>query len=45
MQNDGSMAVFATRAGAEEFVAGDPFVHEGVVRRWDILKWSEALAG
>lgn len=45
MQNDGSMAVFATLAGAEEFVAGDPFVHEGVVRRWDIREWNEALAG
>jgi uncharacterized protein YciI len=43
IQNEGSMAIFASREGAEEFVAGDPFVLEGVVRSWQIREWSEAL--
>ncbi len=29
---------------AEEFVAGDPFVTNGVVGRWRIVEWREALA-
>jgi uncharacterized protein YciI len=43
-QEEGSMAVFASRAGAEEFVAGDPFVLNGVVRAWKLLEWHEILA-
>ena len=43
-QTQGSMAVFSTREGAEEFVAGDPFVINGVVRRWELREWNEALA-
>jgi uncharacterized protein len=42
-QTQGSMAVFTTREGAEEFVAGDPFVLEGVVRSWELREWNEAL--
>jgi uncharacterized protein len=42
-QAEGSMAIFTTRAAAEEFVAGDPFVLEGVVRAWHIRDWHEAL--
>jgi hypothetical protein len=37
--------VFTTREGAAEFVARDPFVLHGVVRRWEIRGWSEALSG
>jgi uncharacterized protein len=37
------MGIFATRAAAEAFVRGDPFVLEGVVRRWEIRDWNEAL--
>jgi len=44
-QEQGSMAVFSTREGAEEFVAGDPFVLNGVVRRWEVRGWNEALSG
>jgi uncharacterized protein len=40
----GAMAVFTTRAAAEEFVAGDPFVLNGVIRNWDIREWLEAIA-
>ena len=40
---EGSMGVFRTRAAAEEFVAGDPFVLDGLVKRWYIREWLEAL--
>lgn len=42
-QEEGSMAVFTTRAAAEDFVAGDPFVLHGVVKAWHIREWNEAL--
>jgi uncharacterized protein YciI len=43
-QDEGSMAVFATRDSAEAFVAGDPFVLNGVVKSWRILEWNEVLS-
>ena len=43
-QAQGSMAIFTTREAADEFVAGDPFVLHGVVRRYEIRDWNEALA-
>ena len=43
-QEQGSMAIFPTRAAAEAFVDGDPFVVNGVVRRWEIREWNEVLA-
>jgi len=43
-QQHGSMAIFTTREAAEDFVAGDPFVLNGVVRSWEIREWNEALA-
>ena len=39
----GAMAVFATKAGAEEFATGDPFVLRGVVTGWSIKEWNEVL--
>jgi hypothetical protein len=42
-QEDGSMGIFTTREAAEEFVRGDPFVRHGVVRKWTIREWNEAL--
>lgn len=42
-QAEGSMAVFASRAGAEAFVAGDPFVREGAVASWTLRDWNEVL--
>jgi uncharacterized protein YciI len=42
-QQDGAMGIFTTRAAAEEFVRGDPFVLHGVVRKWTIREWNEAL--
>jgi uncharacterized protein YciI len=42
---DGAMAIFRTRAAAEEFVRGDPFVEHGVVARHEIKDWDEILLG
>jgi uncharacterized protein YciI len=42
-QQEGSMAVFRTREGAESFVAGDPFVLNGVVASYEIRDWNEIL--
>ncbi|WP_426502496.1 YciI family protein [Dactylosporangium sp. McL0621] len=42
-QREGSMAVFRTRESAEAFVAGDPFVVNGVVARYEIRDWHEIL--
>jgi uncharacterized protein YciI len=42
-QQEGSMAVFRTRASAEAFVAGDPFVVAGVVSGYEIRDWNETL--
>jgi uncharacterized protein len=42
-QEEGSMGVFTSRAAAEEFARGDPFVLHGVVRRWYVRDWNEAL--
>ncbi len=41
----GAMAIFTSRQAAEEFAAGDPFVLNGVVRRWEIREWNEVLTG
>jgi uncharacterized protein YciI len=42
-QAEGTMAVFTTRAAAEEFAENDPFVLNGVVRAWHIRDWNEIL--
>ena len=39
----GALAVLTSRAAAEEFAAGDPFVRNGLVRNWFIREWMEAL--
>ena len=44
-QQEGSMAVFTSREAAEEFASGDPFVLNGVVRKWQIREWDEAFGG
>ena len=43
-QTQGSMAVFRSREAAEEFIAGDPFVLNGVVSRYEVRGWNEILA-
>ena len=42
-QEDGAMGIFTTREAAEEFVRGDPFVLNGIVRDWVIRDWIEAF--
>ena len=39
-----TMAVCATREAAEEFVRGDPFVLNGMVRKWYIREWANMFA-
>lgn len=39
----GALGIFTSRAAAEAFVANDPFVVNGVVCRYSIHEWSEAL--
>ena len=38
-ERDGAMTVFTSRAAAERFSKGDPFVTEGLVGRVRILDW------
>jgi uncharacterized protein YciI len=40
-QEEGSMAIFASREAAEEFAREDPFVLHGVVRSWQVREWDE----
>jgi uncharacterized protein YciI len=40
---EGSMAIFGSRAAAEEFVKEDPFVLNGVVASYEIKDWNETL--
>ncbi len=35
--------IFTSREAAEEFVAGDPFVQNGVVAQWSVRPWNEIL--
>jgi uncharacterized protein len=42
-RREGSMAIFPTREAADAFVAGDPFVVHGLVRRWELRQWNEVL--
>jgi uncharacterized protein YciI len=39
----GALAVFTTREDAEAFAKSDPFVTHGVVSRWSVAEWKEAL--
>jgi uncharacterized protein YciI len=41
----GAMGVFGSREAAEEFAAGDPFVLHGVVGKWHVTEWMEAILG
>jgi len=40
---EGSLAVFRSRAAAEDFVRADPFVLHGVVASHQIKEWDERL--
>jgi uncharacterized protein YciI len=39
----GNMAIFRTRAAAEEFVSRDPFNLEGLVKRYVIREWNDVM--
>ena len=39
----GNMAIFKTRAAAEEFVKEDPFILEGVVKPFKIRDWKDTM--
>jgi uncharacterized protein len=39
----GNMAIFKTRAAAEEFVKEDPFILEGLVRSFVIRDWGDKM--
>jgi uncharacterized protein len=37
------MAIFKTRAAAEQFVAEDPFILEGLIKSFVIREWNDNL--
>jgi len=39
----GNMAIFKTRAAAEQFVKEDPFLLEGLVKSFVIRDWNDTL--
>ncbi|WP_259014524.1 YciI family protein [Emticicia fluvialis] len=39
----GNMAIFKTRAAAEQFVTEDPFILEGLVKSFTIRDWNDSL--
>ena len=39
----GALAVFTSHEAAEQFATSDPFVLHGLVARWTITAWHEAL--
>ncbi|WP_266180399.1 YciI family protein [Dyella humicola] len=40
----GAVGIFTSREAADEFIAGDPFVLNGVVGKYSIHEWFEVLA-
>lgn len=41
----GNMAIFRTRAAAEQFVQEDPFALEGLVKSYTVRDWHDDLLG
>ena len=39
----GNLAIFKTRAAAEEFTKEDPFILEGLVKSFAIRDWNDSL--
>jgi uncharacterized protein YciI len=39
----GNMAIFKTRAAAEQFVKEDPFILEGLVKSFVIRDWNDTM--
>jgi uncharacterized protein YciI len=42
--HEGAIGIFTSREAAKEFIKGDPFVLNGVVRSWQIHEWNEVLS-
>lgn len=40
---EGAMGIFHSREAAEDFVAGDPFVQNGLVSKWRVVEWNAAF--
>ena len=40
---EGALGIFTSREAAEEFIRGDPFVINGVVRNPAVRAWNEVL--
>lgn len=40
---EGAMGIFHSREAAENFIAGDPFVQNGLVSKWRIVEWNAAF--
>jgi uncharacterized protein len=40
---EGAMAIFTTLEAAREFARQDPFVLNGVVSKWYVREWNEAI--
>lgn len=39
----GNMGIFKTRAAAEQFVAEDPFIREGLIKSYVIQDWGDNM--
>jgi uncharacterized protein YciI len=39
----GNMAIFTTRAAAEQFVKEDPFILEGIIKSFVIKDWDDSM--
>ena len=39
----GNMAIFRTRAAAEEFIRRDPFALEGLVKSYVVRDWNDTM--
>jgi len=39
----GNMAIFRSREAAEEFVAKDPFILEGLIKSFEIREWGDQM--
>jgi len=37
---EGALGLYASKEAAEEFIAGDPFVQNGLVASWRIVLWN-----
>jgi uncharacterized protein YciI len=39
----GNMGIFRTRTAAEQFVAQDPFILEGLIKSYTIRDWNDTM--